>query len=84
MFALFVRAPLSLATIRTEDGFVASMHDLVRQDASMVYHVPFFNPGSKKDAQVSQYPAHQHSDTGNEVTRREGGVAKEENALGGT
>jgi len=48
-----------VASIRTEAGFVASMHDLVRQGASMIYHVLFFDPGSK-NAQVSQLPAHQH------------------------
>ena len=56
-----------LAYIRTEDGFVTSMHDLVVQGASMRYHVPFFNPGSNQ-AQVSQLRLINTSDTENEVT----------------
>ena len=34
-----------LAYIRTEDGFVTSMHELARRTAKG-YHVPIFNPGS--------------------------------------
>ena len=34
-----------LAYIRTEDGFVTSMHELARRTAQG-YHVPIFNPGS--------------------------------------
>ena len=42
-----------LAYIRTEDGFVTSMHDLVAEGASMRYHVPLFNPGSNR-SQISR------------------------------
>ena len=56
-----------LGYIRTEDGFVTSMHDLVVQGASMYYHVPFFNPGSNQ-AQVSQLRLINTTDTENEVT----------------
>ena len=56
-----------LAYIRTEDGFVTSMHDLVVQGASMRYHVPFFNPGGN-DSQVSRLRLINTSDTENEVT----------------
>ena len=56
-----------LAYIRTEGGFVTSMHDLVVQGASMRYHVPFFNPGGN-DSQVSQLRLINTSDTENEVT----------------
>ena len=42
-----------LAYIRTEDGFVTSVHDLVAEGASMRYHVPLFNPGSNR-SQVSR------------------------------
>ena len=34
-----------LAYVRTEDGFVTAMHDLVVESGSMQYRVPFFNPG---------------------------------------
>ena len=56
-----------LGYIRTEDGFVTSMHDFVVQGASMRYHVPFFNPGSNQ-AQVSQLRLINTTDTENEVT----------------
>ena len=56
-----------LAYVRTADGFVTSMHDVVVQGASMRYHVPFFNPGSN-DSQVSQLRLINTSDTENEVT----------------
>ena len=36
-----------LAYIRTPDGFLASMHDLVRE-ANMCHYVPIFNPGSNR------------------------------------
>lgn len=36
---------LALAYIRTPDGFVTSMHEVVK-DAAMRHHVVFFNPGS--------------------------------------
>ena len=42
-----------LAYIRTGDGFVTSMHDLVAEGRSMRHHVPIFNPGGNL-AQVSQ------------------------------
>ena len=35
-----------LAYIRTPDGFLTSMHDLVVESGSMRHHVPFFNPGA--------------------------------------
>ena len=41
-----------LAYIRTTDGFVTSMHDLVMEHGSMRYDVPIFNPGGNR-AQVS-------------------------------
>ena len=56
-----------LAYIRTADGFVTSMHDLVVQGASMRYHVPFFNPGTNQ-GQVSQLRLINTSDAENEVT----------------
>ena len=56
-----------LAYLRTEDGFVTSMHDLVAQGASMRYHVPFFNPGGNQ-TQVSRLRLINTSDTDNEVT----------------
>ena len=56
-----------LGYIRTEDGFVTSMHDFVVQGASMRYHVPFFNPGSNQ-AQVSQLRLINTTDTENEIT----------------
>ena len=56
-----------LGYIRTEDGFVTSMHDFVVQGASMRYHVPFFNPGSNQ-AQVSRLRLINTTDTENEVT----------------
>ena len=56
-----------LGYIRTEDGFVTSMHDFVMQGASMRYHVPLFNPGSNQ-GQVSQLRLINMSDTENEVT----------------
>ena len=56
-----------LAYLRTEDGFVTSMHDLVAQGASMRYHVPFFNPGNN-ESQVSRLRLINTSDTENEVT----------------
>lgn len=36
-----------LAYIRTPDGFLTSMHDLV-QEANMCHYVPIFNPGSNR------------------------------------
>ena len=42
-----------LAYIRTEDGFVTSVHDLVAEGTSMRYHVPLFNPASNH-SQVSR------------------------------
>ena len=56
-----------LAYIRTEDGFVTSMHDLVARGAPRCHHVPFFNPGSN-EAQVSLLRLINKSDTENEVT----------------
>ena len=41
-----------LAYIRTADGFVTSMHDVVAADDAGRYIVPFFNPG-KNRSQVS-------------------------------
>ncbi|MCY3841311.1 MAG: leucine-rich repeat domain-containing protein, partial [Gammaproteobacteria bacterium] len=41
-----------LAYMRTEDGFLTSMHDTVPENAG-VHHVPIFNPGSNRN-QVSQ------------------------------
>lgn len=35
-----------LAYIRTRDGFLTSMHDVVAGDQSTGYHVPFFNEGT--------------------------------------
>ena len=40
-----------LAYVHTVDGFMTSMHELVRESA-LNYHVPLFNPGSNR-AQVS-------------------------------
>ena len=40
-----------LAYIRTTDGFLTSMHDLVAEDASGRYRVPLFNPGSNRNQQ---------------------------------
>ena len=37
-----------LGYIRTSDGFVTSMHDVVREDEDS-YHVPFFNPASNQN-----------------------------------
>jgi len=42
-----------LAYIRTADGFVTSMHDLLSDDGSRRYHVPLFNSGSNT-SQVSR------------------------------
>ena len=42
-----------LSYIRTEDGFVTSMHDLVPGDEAGGYRVVFFNPGSNR-SQVSR------------------------------
>ena len=42
-----------LAYIRTEDGFVTSVHDVVAEGESTRYHVPLFNPGSNR-SQVSR------------------------------
>ena len=42
-----------LAYVRTADGFVTSMHDLLVQGESMRYHVPIFNPGGNL-SQVSR------------------------------
>ena len=43
-----------LAYIRTEDGFVTTLHEVAAetQESSRRYHVPFFNPGSN-ESQVS-------------------------------
>ena len=35
-----------LAYLRTPDGFVTNMHDVVPEGEKGAYHVPFFNPGS--------------------------------------
>ena len=35
-----------LAYIRTSDGFLTSMHDLVVEAGTLRHHVPFFNPAS--------------------------------------
>ena len=35
-----------LAYIRTSDGFLTSMHDLVVEAGTLHHHVPFFNPAS--------------------------------------
>ena len=42
-----------LGYVRTADGFVTSMHDVLVQGESMRYHVPIFNPGSNL-SQVSR------------------------------
>ena len=42
-----------LSYIRTDDGFVTSMHDLVPADEAGEYRVVFFNPGSNRN-QVSR------------------------------
>ena len=39
-----------LAYVRTADGFLTSMHDLVSDEGSR-YRVPIFNPGSNRDQQ---------------------------------
>ena len=41
----------ALAYIRTGNGFVTSMHDLVTEDPVGHYRVPFFNPGSNRQQQ---------------------------------
>ncbi|MDE0371571.1 MAG: DUF4189 domain-containing protein [Rhodospirillales bacterium] len=56
-----------LAYIRTTDGFLTSMHDLVVEGESLHYHVPFFNPGSNR-SQVSRLRLINPSDTGVRVT----------------
>lgn len=46
----------ALAYVRTVDGFVTTMHDVVPElatEAGYIYRVPFFNPGSN-DRQVSK------------------------------
>ena len=42
-----------LAYVRTADGFVTGMHDLVVEGGSLHHHVPIFNPGSNR-SQVSR------------------------------
>ena len=51
-----------LAYIRTADGFVTSMHDLVVERGSRHHHVPIFNPGSNR-SQVSRLRIINPSDT---------------------
>ena len=51
-----------LAYIRTADGFVTGMRDLVVEGGSRHYHVPIFNPGSNR-AQVSRLRLINPSDT---------------------
>ena len=43
----------ALSYIRTPDGFLTSMHDLVVEGPMGMYRVPIFNPGSNRD-QVSE------------------------------
>ena len=47
----------ALAYIRTEDGFVTTMHEIARTtqgtDGKTMHHVPFFNPGNERSQQVS-------------------------------
>ena len=38
-----------LGYVRTDDGFVTSMHDVVAGDQSTGYHVPFFNEGTHRN-----------------------------------
>ena len=42
-----------LAYIRTADGFVTSIHEVVRERGSLRYHVPFINPGSNQSQRSS-------------------------------
>ena len=56
-----------LAYVRTTDGFVTSMHDVVPEGESSRYHVPFFNPGSNR-SQVSRLRLINPTDTEAEVT----------------
>ena len=56
-----------LAYVRTEDGFVTAMHDLVVESESMQYRVPFFNPG-KNMSQRSRLRLINPGDTAAEVT----------------
>ena len=55
-----------LGYVRTTDGFVTSMHDLVVEGESMRYHVPTFNPGGNR-SQVSRLRLINPTDTEAEV-----------------
>ena len=50
-----------LAYLRTPDGFVTSMHDVVPEGEEGAYHVPFFNPGSNRRRSLLRVinPAHE-------------------------
>ena len=56
-----------LGYIRTADGFVTSMHDLVVDGGATGYHVPIFNPGSNR-SQVSRLRLINDSDAEAAVT----------------
>ena len=60
----------ALAYIRTTDGFLTSMHDLVpsgRSESGTLYLVPIFNPGSNRN-QVSKLRLINANDSAAEVT----------------
>lgn len=59
----------ALSYIRTADGFVTSMHDLVAEGPDGTWSVPMFNPGSNLD-QVSQLRLFNegHADANIEIT----------------
>lgn len=60
----------ALAYIRTTDGFLTSMHDLVpseRSESGSLYLVPIFNPGSNRN-QVSKLRLINANDSATEVT----------------
>ena len=50
-----------LAYLRTPDGFLTSMHDVVPESEEGAYHVPFFNPGSNRRRSLLRVinPAHE-------------------------
>ena len=56
-----------LAYVRTADGFVTAMHDIVVDAGSMRYRVPFFNPG-RNASQRSHLRLINPGDTAAEVT----------------
>ena len=73
---------LALSYIRTTDGFLTSMHDVVVEDPVGIYRVPIFNPGSDGD-QVSQLRLVNQSDadanveiSGMDDDGAEGGVVR--------